>query len=238
MALPGTAFLALWNDRAETREDYETWHTREHVPERLGVPGILAGQRYVDGEGPLPNYFTLYPLADLSVLQSPEYLSVVDQPTAWSRSMRPAMSRFYRRGCTTAISLGAGIGGCLAAVLLRTDGAGAEAADLFEGVADMPALCGLHLGRVAEVPALPFAAEAPSDAPNADAVLLVEGYDWASLAASLGQLDTLIARAGFTRLLDWTRYRLAYAIDRDARAGLLPIDADELIRRSVGEVRA
>lgn len=226
MTLPGTAFLALWNDRAASRGDYEAWHTREHLPERLSIPGILAAQRYVDGEGPLPDYFTLYPLADLDVLHSPEYLAVVDRPTAWSQSMRPTMSRFYRRGCTTELSLGGGLGGCLAAMLLGSERAGNK--EVFEAIADLPAFSALHLGHVVDVPALPFAGNGPSDLPGADAILLVESYDHATLGMALALLDPLIARAGYRTLLPWTRYRLAYALDREECATLLPVDADRL----------
>ena len=46
MALAGTAFLALWNDFDPARdEEYNCWHTFEHVPERVGIEGILTGQR-------------------------------------------------------------------------------------------------------------------------------------------------------------------------------------------------
>ena len=51
MALKGRAFMAVWHDIASTREaEYNTWHTRQHMPERLGVPGFLVGRRYVDHE--------------------------------------------------------------------------------------------------------------------------------------------------------------------------------------------
>jgi hypothetical protein len=229
MALPGTAFLALWNDREEKREDYEAWHTREHLPERLSVPGILAGRRYVAGDGPLPDYFTLYPLSDLVVLNSEAYLAVVDQPTAWSQSMRPAMSRFYRLGCEKTVSIGGGIGGCLAATLLKAENP-VPNASAFRAIADLPAFTALHLGDVAEVPALPFAGAAPSDLPAAEAVLLVEGFDPGLLALSLEQLDPLIATAGYRTLLPWTTYAFAYSIDQAARDTLPPFDANALIR--------
>src|SRR3569623_670723 len=177
MTLPGTAFLALWNERAATRDDYDVWHTREHVPERLTVPGILAGQRYTDGDGPLPSYFTLYPLRDLGVLGSQPYRAVVEQPTPWSLSMRPAMSHWYRRGCDTALSLGGGTGGCLAAMLLSGDSPQEHLQDSFLRIRELTAFCGLHLGQVREVPALPFTGPAPTHLPNADAILLVESFD-------------------------------------------------------------
>ena len=41
MTLKGTGFLALWNDFDPEREaEYECWHTFEHVPERVGIPGF------------------------------------------------------------------------------------------------------------------------------------------------------------------------------------------------------
>ena len=43
MALKGRAFMAVWHDIAPAGEaECNTWHTREHVPEHLGVPGFLA----------------------------------------------------------------------------------------------------------------------------------------------------------------------------------------------------
>jgi hypothetical protein len=42
------AILALWNDYpAAMAEEYEAWHTFEHVPERLTVPGMRAARRYI-----------------------------------------------------------------------------------------------------------------------------------------------------------------------------------------------
>jgi hypothetical protein len=42
------AILALWNDYPSgLAEEYEAWHTFEHVPERLTVPGMRAARRYV-----------------------------------------------------------------------------------------------------------------------------------------------------------------------------------------------
>ena len=46
MALAGTAFLALFNDFELDRElEYNEWHSREHVPARLTVPGITRARR-------------------------------------------------------------------------------------------------------------------------------------------------------------------------------------------------
>ena len=34
--------MAVWHDIAEAGEaEYSAWHTNQHMPERLGVPGFL-----------------------------------------------------------------------------------------------------------------------------------------------------------------------------------------------------
>ena len=49
MPLRGSAFLAIWHDIEEHGElEYDDWHTREHMPERVGIPGFEAGRRWVD----------------------------------------------------------------------------------------------------------------------------------------------------------------------------------------------
>ena len=46
-ASPG--LLAVWNDiAAEDEAEFNAWYVEEHVPERLGVPGILSARRYRD----------------------------------------------------------------------------------------------------------------------------------------------------------------------------------------------
>ena len=57
-------------------------------------------------------------------------------------------------------------------------------------------------------------------------------YDVFSPTA-LDSLDGLIVDAGYERLLPWTRYRFAYAVDRGGVDAVLPVN-DELIRRTVG----
>ncbi|MGH6904724.1 MAG: hypothetical protein ACREIR_18510 [Geminicoccaceae bacterium] len=48
MALLGKGALAIWHDPApEIESDYNEWHSKEHMYERVGVPGFLRGQRGV-----------------------------------------------------------------------------------------------------------------------------------------------------------------------------------------------
>jgi hypothetical protein len=73
-ALLGDAAVLIWNDiAAEGREEFYRWHDKEHVPERLGLPGFRRGRRFVR-PGHSPEWFTMYEAADVSVLVSPQYL--------------------------------------------------------------------------------------------------------------------------------------------------------------------
>jgi hypothetical protein len=100
MKLGGTAFLALWNGvQPEALDDYEDWHSREHVPERLTVPGILAAWRYRDADRAATGFFTLYDLADIHILESAPYQRLVSHPSSASARMRPRLTDVARIVC-------------------------------------------------------------------------------------------------------------------------------------------
>jgi hypothetical protein len=100
--------LALWNDVDPLREaEYNEWHAREHVPERLTVPGMLWALRYGRaGVGTMPRYPTLYGLRDTHVLDSAEYRRLLADPTPASRSMRPALRNIARWVCMLEVEQG------------------------------------------------------------------------------------------------------------------------------------
>lgn len=204
MPLHGQAFLALWNDIARPREpEYDHWHTREHVPERVAVTGFHGARRYVSRVRPHHRYFTLYEVDDLSVFDHPEYADLVHQPTAWSAAMRPDFRNFLRATCRVEHSVGDGIGGALG--ILCFEHACAIAPLPIAALRDAPGITGCHLGAgsggVSPIPwTTPPAATVPLRA--FDRVLLVEALDRDAAAAGLAQaraalgLDALPADFG------------------------------------------
>lgn len=101
----GDAALGIWMDvDAGGLEDFNAWYRRQHLPERLAVPGFLRGRRYESGGGD-PRYFTLYETADAAVLSSAPYLERLNAPTDWTRRALPRIRRMvrnaYRRVATT-----------------------------------------------------------------------------------------------------------------------------------------
>jgi hypothetical protein len=100
MAAAG-AVLALWNDVApELDAQYNEWHAKEHVPERVTVPGMLWGRRYRrSGDGVVPRYLTIYGMRDARVVESEAYRLLLSHPTPLSARMRPHLCNLSRWVC-------------------------------------------------------------------------------------------------------------------------------------------
>jgi hypothetical protein len=72
------------------KDDFYEWHNREHMPERIGIPGFRRGRRYVAISG-APEFFNLYEADSPETLAGQDYLNRLNSPTAWSqRVMTPA----------------------------------------------------------------------------------------------------------------------------------------------------
>ena len=109
MALLGEGALVIWHDvRAET--DYNEWHSKEHMLERVGVPGFRRGLRYVALAGS-PRYMNLYEVDDVAVLTAKPYLERLNDPTPWTRRVLPGMHDNSRTLCRVVASHG-GVGIC------------------------------------------------------------------------------------------------------------------------------
>jgi len=119
MALRGRAFMAIWHDIVGTAEaEFGAWHTRQHMPERLGVPGFLVGRRYVDWSLERQRWFTLYETVTLETLSSEDYRARLNNPTNWSTRNLPNFLNLARSACIVSASTGRGVGGALATIRL------------------------------------------------------------------------------------------------------------------------
>ena len=46
MSLAGMGVVAIWHDLApEAKDEFYEWHNREHMPERVGIPGFRRGRQ-------------------------------------------------------------------------------------------------------------------------------------------------------------------------------------------------
>ena len=85
--------LAIFNNVAPGREaEFETWFQREHLAERLAVPGFLLGRRHEAVSGQ-PRFFNFYVTRSADVLRSAAYLARLDHPTPMTRTV---MSEIFK----------------------------------------------------------------------------------------------------------------------------------------------
>ena len=59
MSLAGLGAVCIWHDLLpEASDDFYQWHNREHMPERVGIPGFRRGRRFIAVAGE-PDVFQL-----------------------------------------------------------------------------------------------------------------------------------------------------------------------------------
>ena len=141
------AWLALWNGFDPARDaEYNDWHAREHVPERLTVPGMLRASRYQAVDDAVYPYFTLYEMASIDVLASPQYQTLLQQPTDWTRRMRASFGALLRIPCQVTVSAAGVRGTALMSLQIRGGDAAALRAGM-RGLAAAAGVVGVHSGR-------------------------------------------------------------------------------------------
>jgi hypothetical protein len=109
MALLGKGAVAMWWDMApDQRQEFENWHSHEHFPERMRIPGFLRGSRWASADGG-EGFFVLYELDDHTTLTSPHYLARLNHPSPWSTKMMPHHRNMVRSQCRVLDSVGGAI---------------------------------------------------------------------------------------------------------------------------------
>mgnify|MGYP001287656681 CR=1 FL=1 len=149
--LLGKGVLVNWGGVvAEYEADYNAWHSIEHMPERLAVPGFLRGRRGVAIAGS-PNelkYFMMYEAVDTNVFVSAPYLERLNNPTPWTQRILSAYVAPSRTVCGVIASRGKGVGGYLATVQLSpADLARARewaGGDWLDRIERLPGVLGVH----------------------------------------------------------------------------------------------
>lgn len=199
---------------APMRREFEHWHSHEHFPERLRIPGFLRASRWLDaddGDG----VFVLYELATHRVLSSPAYLARLNAPTPWSTALMPHHRGMVRAQCHVDASFG-GVVARHAMTLrfaLEADRAETFARSVLPRLAHAatePGVAGAHLLRH-EAPAIAQTTEQAirggTDRP-ADRVLLVCGYAHDALR-DIARALVSFSTPGDARDGDWQAFTLS-----------------------------
>lgn len=188
MSLIGRGAVCIWHGiRPDGLEEFYGWHNREHMLERVSVPGFNRGRRYVAIADPL-DFFNLYEVDSPSVLSEGPYLERLANPTDWTRRAVPHFTGVARALTHVAVSLGLGQGGCMLSVRCapddglagRVETAGRAAID------GEPRILGVHLCLADMKASTVETAEARARGSSTDvpaAAILVEATDEEPLRA-------------------------------------------------------
>ena len=214
MPLSGTAMLInFMNVDPEGEDDFNRWYDKEHLAERVAIPGFLEARRYVAESAP-QRYLGIYTTETFQVLKTPVYEERLANPTPWSKRN---LNRFRdaTRACTRVkLTRGEGRGSALSFIRLRPTEPGNE--ELFEEIAsradavlDLDGVLSIHL--VASDPDLsvPLTESADAVAGASDWYVLIDATTQDAATAARNTLDpsnlTTVAQVVFE-----ARYRLLW----------------------------
>jgi hypothetical protein len=177
--------MVIWHDIAAGCErDYNEWHSKEHMLERVGVPGFRRGHRY-EAISSAPKFLNLYEVEDVATLTSQPYLDRLNRPTPWTQKAMGYFRNNNRTLCRVVASVGNGVCSDLLTLQLTAapgqgDALGRWLAATMQALVERPGVLGAHHLEGDQAASRTETEEkrlrAGSDA-IADRVVLVGGYD-------------------------------------------------------------
>ena len=178
--------VVIWKDiKEEMRDEFVQWHSIEHLPERVSIPGFISGQRW-HGEDASPQYLTTYVTQNTGVLTSDAYIQRLNDPTPWTLKTVAAFRHTCRAAGEVIWEYGSkkGYGGHILAIRIT------ELEDLtiltehLNSLANNPEQCFAELLRARLVLTTPTASQLPTaeravrtgDQNEPNLVLLLESF--------------------------------------------------------------
>ena len=218
MSLAGLGAVAIWHDLVPAaRDEFHEWHNREHMPERVGIPGFHRGRRYaVIGAG--PEYFNLYEAASLETLAGADYLNRLNAPTAWTQRVVPSFRNVARAICRVAFTHGVGSGGVMLTLRFAIpDSAHAAVSNelctrLLPPLAYRKGIAGVHLGIADNAASNVVTEEKRVRADTTQVpswIVLIEGNGVPDVEGAVGELMPALMTAG-AQEVERSNYRLEF----------------------------
>jgi hypothetical protein len=116
MALYGKGMLMTFSETpAGVEEDFNEWYNREHIDERVWMPGFHRARRYVDSDGDaLIKYFATYETDKVEDLSHPDYMELLKDQSDWSKKVMATFHKFDRVTARITVDLSHGFAGACA----------------------------------------------------------------------------------------------------------------------------
>jgi hypothetical protein len=190
MPMAGTGMLLTSMDIDPSDEaEFNRWYDREHLEERVAIPGFLEARRYI-AHAAKPKYLSLYSTATFEVLDSTAYRAALASQTGWSKANIARFKNMIRGVARITISRGVGRGAALGIIRLRPIASSKDTlrAALQEAL-DPKALDGIismHLMENDAKLSKPLTDNASANDPGAgDWFILIDGTDVNAISAAI-----------------------------------------------------
>jgi hypothetical protein len=148
MRLFGEALLMTFTEVApEYDADFSEWYNREHLDERINLPGFRRARRYQAVSAPI-RYLSMYEAISIGDIASPRYLELLGKQTEWSQRVIKRFVKWQRVAGKVMVDAAHGIGGFMAIARLPVDASRAEAlrgwlaTDVFPSLIRAPSVIG------------------------------------------------------------------------------------------------
>jgi hypothetical protein len=199
-------FLTIWHGlEANGRIEWERWHTVEHMPERVGIPGFLAGRRYMNDSADGQCCFTLYEADAISVFNSAAYLERLNNPTPWTTLVAGTFRKLTRGACRRVATAGCekSYGGAILTLqLLRNenfredDSSLARLQQIADEISEIDAVTEINIGlsdaEITKTETKERALRKGTGESSLDGVLAIEGYDANLLKLQANTIDHIV----------------------------------------------
>ena len=182
MPIAGRGMLVNFMDVDPADEaDFNRWYDKEHVAERVAIPGFVEARRYAAPSGPA-KYLALYTTESFEILSSPAYGRALQNQTEWSRRNLARFRNPTRAVARITASRGQGRGGALAFLRIRPAEGGADAlraaiTDRFAALIDRDGIVSAHLLESDPELSKPLVAPARPAPGAGDWYVLIDGTD-------------------------------------------------------------
>lgn len=170
------AALCIWTDIDPQHEaDFNQWYDREHMQERVSIPGFQYARRFKCFEGGERPYLALYTTQNLGVFRTDQYQNAFRHQTEWSQRNFGRMRDTQRRVGELYVERGDGEGSALSLFVLPDEKMNTgKIVSMFD-----EAIVGRELTSATMLitdPALSVSLTVKAaPLPSADAVVMVEG---------------------------------------------------------------
>lgn len=223
MPLHGKGMLVVYAETKSRHErDFNEWYNREHIDERINLPGFHRARRYVAEKGS-PKYLAIYECDAVGDLATPGYLARLAKQTPWSDRVTGRFTRFHRLTLVIKFDQTHGVGGLMTTIRF-TPAAGLRSAliqwlrETLRPLVARPGLVGAAVGENDVDTANAPLQEKSMDNPKAEDpewVIMLEGSDQRALSAARKIFKLpMLKKFGVTKAPKVGTYRFLFANQR------------------------